>query len=372
GGMLVDTFSWPWVFYINLPIGLVALMIIGVALPPVGNRFAREVDYLGSVLLVASVSALLLITTLGGRVYPWTSAPVLGLCVLFAVLLAAFLMWERRATEPVLPLPMLANPVVAVAAASALTVSACFFAANVFLPSYLQIVLGQNATRAGLRLLPMLLPIMLAAAGSGWLVTKTGRYKVYPVVGTALIALAMALFSLLDVDTDWWVLGLDMIVMGLGFGMIRQNLVIAVQNAVDRGQLGTATASTNFFSSLGGAIGLAAFGAIFTAQLGILLPRVPGSVAVDANSLVSSPQRIRQFDPATAAGVAHAVAGSLHVVFLAAFGVAVASVVIVLFLKELPLRGNAPGRGADGGRDAGRGRPAVDTTGTASSDRHEG
>jgi MFS family permease len=179
----------------------------------------------------------------------------------------------------------------------------------------------------------MLLTIMVSTTVSGRLVTKTGRYKVFPVVGTILMAVAMFSFAQLDVDTSRWLVILDMIVMGAGFGMITQILIVAVQNAVDRRQIGTATATTNFFRSLGGSIGVAVFGAVFSAQLNIWLPRIG-----DPTTLLSSPDRIAHLAPATASGVAHAVADSLHVVFYTGLAIAVLSSILVVFLKEVPLR----------------------------------
>jgi general stress protein CsbA len=170
------------------------------------------------------------------------------------------------------------------------------------------------------------------------LVTKTGRYKVFPVVGTVLMAVAMFAFARLDTDTSRWIVIVDMIVMGAGFGMITQILIVAVQNAVDRRQIGTATATTNFFRALGGSIGVAVFGAVFAAQLNVWLPRtVPGGIA-DPTTLLSSPDRIAHLPAATSAGVAHAVANSLHIVFYTGMAIAVISAILVVFLKEVPLR----------------------------------
>jgi len=340
GGLFVDHLSWHWVFYVNLPLGIVALFMIGAVLPATVNRVKHRIDYVGSVLLVAAVSALLLITVWGGRDYAWGSPTIIGTAVLFVALLGLFIWWEGRTDEPILPMSLFRNPVIAIVSAGLFTVSVCFFAANVFLPTYLQVVRHDGATNSGLQLLPMLLTIMVASTVSGRVVTKTGRYKAFPVIGTLLMAVAMFLFAQLGPDTSRWVVIVDMIVMGAGFGLITQILIVAVQNAVDRRQIGTATATTNFFRSLGGSIGVAVFGAIFAAELTSWLPRtVPGGLAgTDPTTLLASPSRIAHLAPATSTGVAHAVANSLQVVFYVGLAIAVVSAVLMVFLKEVPLQ----------------------------------
>lgn len=328
GGVFVDTLSWRWVFYVNLPFGIAALLMIGAVPSRTANAVRHKVDYLGAALLVAAVCSLLLLTVWGGRDYAWGSPTIIGTALLFLVLLSVFLWWERRAAEPVLPLSMFRNPVISVVSVALFAVAASFFAANVFLPTYLQVVQHDGATNSGLQLLPMLLTIMVATSVSGRIVTKTGRYKVFPVLGTIMIAVAMYLFAQLDTDTSRWVVIVDMVVMGIGFGLITQILVVAVQNAVDRRQIGTATATATFFRALGGSVGVAVFGAVFGAELSARLP----------GRSLGSPSSIAHLPAAASAGVAHAVADSLHVVFYTGLGVAVVSALAVVFLKEVPLR----------------------------------
>jgi EmrB/QacA subfamily drug resistance transporter len=353
GGFFVDTLSWRWVFYVNLPIGLIALVVIATTLPasPVGRQ--HRVDYSGAALLVAGVCALLLATEWGGRSYSWHSGQVLGLLAVAVLCAIGFVLRERVAAEPILPLSMLANPVVAVAAITLFTVSACFFAANVYLPTYLQVVLGRGATNAGLQLLPMLLMIMVATTVSGWLVTRTGRYKVFPMIGTLLIAVAMWLFAQLGPNTSFPVVAADMVVMGLGFGLITQIMVVAVQNAVEQRKIGTATASTNFFRSLGGSLGLALFGAIFSARLhtGLTGAAASGLRSADPRSL--TPGQIRRLGPTAAHDIARAFSTALHGVFYAGLVIALISIVTVLFLKEVPLRGKG-GQGQGGQSQGGQ------------------
>lgn len=362
GGVFVDTLSWRWVFYVNLPIGLAALVLIGLLLPAPQDRRKSTVDYIGAALLVAVICSLLLITVWGGQKYAWGSTPILSLAATTVILGAVLVWWERRVEEPVLPLSMLRLPVVQVVSVTLFLVTGCFFTANFFLPTYLQVVLHDGATTSGIQLLPMLLSIILATTVSGRLVTKTGRYKIFPVIGTALIAIAMFLFSRLDVDTSRALLTVYMVIMGIGFGLISQILIVAVQNAVPRMQLGTATASTNFFRSLGGSIGVAVFGAIFGAGLSNWLPKlIPSDAApgIDPQALLSTPEQIRGLSEEVREGVARSVVESLSPVYLTGCGLAVVAFLVVLFLKEVPLseRPGAPGAGK-GGADKGGDKPA--------------
>jgi EmrB/QacA subfamily drug resistance transporter len=341
GGALVDNTSWRWIFYVNLPIGVVALFLTAVVLQIPQRRIPHKVDYVGAALLVAGVCSLLLVTVWGGQLYAWGSPEIIGLIVGFAVLLAAFLLWERQVAEPILPLPMLATPVVAVASIVFFLATCCFFATTVFLPLYMQIVQGQSAANAGLLLLPMLLSILVTTTGSGWLITKTGKYKIYPVAGTFLMTVAMFLLSRLDASSSRLETTLFMVVMGLGFGMVTQVLVVAVQNTVPREQLGTATGTANFFRSLGGAVGVAVFGAIFASRLTHWLPlHLPASVArnVSPAALIGSPAQVLHLSASVHSGVVESVAQAVHVVFLTATPIAAVAFLVVLTLREVPLR----------------------------------
>jgi len=330
GGSLVDAASWRWIFFVNLPLGAIAFAVVALVMRSSASGRSHRIDVLGAALLVATVVSGMLVAEWGGRIYGWTSAPLLGTAALALLLLGAFIVRERWAPEPIVPPAVLREPVVAVSAAVLFLVSACFFAANVYLPTYFQVVRGHSAVVSGLMLLPMMLAILVATSASGWLVTRWGRYKAFPVAGTALLAVAMVLLATVGADTAPWVVVGGMVATGLGFGLITQILVVAVQNAVDPRRIGVATASANFFRSFGGAVGLAAFGAIVQSRLASGSPLAghdTGSVSAVAK-LSSTARHAAQSNLADALTGAYAIAAVLAVL---AFG-------IVLLLPEVPLR----------------------------------
>jgi EmrB/QacA subfamily drug resistance transporter len=341
GGLLVDHLSWRWVFYVNLPIGAVALAVISSALHLPVQRAQARIDYLGAALLGGAITCVLLATTWGGQQYAWNSAEIVGLAAAAVVLLWAFVAQERRAPEPILPLRLFRDPVFEVVALVLFLTTCAFFAAIVFMPLFLQIVTGASATSSGLLLLPLLLAAAASTAVSGRLISRTGRYKVFPVAGLALMAVGLLLLSRMDAATSQTTASAFLVVFGLGFGMVSQVLVVAIQNAVDRRDIGIATASVNLFRALGGSVGVALFGAIFAGRLDLWLPReVPaGAAGIDVQGLQASPESLRSMPPQVHEGVAQAVAHSLQTVFLVAAPIAALALLVVLFLRELPLRG---------------------------------
>jgi EmrB/QacA subfamily drug resistance transporter len=325
GGLLVDHLSWRWVFYVNVPLGVVALAVITLVLHLPVERIPAKIDYPGAALLAGAVTALLLATVWGGQEYAWSSGEIVGLFAGFFLLLAAFVLQERRAAEPILPLRLFRDPVFSVVSAALFITTCSLFAAIVFIPIFLQVVNGRTATNSGLLLLPLMIASTATTVVSGRLIVRTGRYKVFPVAGLALMAVGLGLLATIDRHTSATTMSVFMLVFGLGFGMVTQVLVLAIQNSVDRRELGIATASANFFRALGGSIGVAVFGAVFTAH---------AVGRVDAQRLQSAPDQLRRLP-----GVIPAVAHAVHWVYLVATPIAVLGLVIVLFLNEYPLRG---------------------------------
>jgi EmrB/QacA subfamily drug resistance transporter len=267
GGFFTSHASWRWIFYINLPLGALALAVLALALPAAGERRRRQVDYLGTVLLAVCLASLVLATTLGGTTYAWGSWQIVGLGVLAAAALAAFVWAEHRAPEPVLPPQLFANPVFRVTCAIGFVVGFALFGALTYLPLFQQVVRGLSPTASGLQLLPLMAGLLAASIGSGQLISRRGRYKAFPIVGTAVAALGLLLLSGLDADTGTVEAGLFMLVLGAGLGFVMQVLVLAVQNAVPYSQLGVATSAATLFRSIGGSLGTAILGAVFANRL---------------------------------------------------------------------------------------------------------
>jgi EmrB/QacA subfamily drug resistance transporter len=339
GGFFVDTLSWRWVFYINLPIGVIALVVIALALPASGQRAHHIIDYLGTVLLAAAVSCLVLLTTLGGSVYPWASAPIYILAGAGVILLIGFLLVERRAAEPVVPLELFRNPVFSLACAIGFSVGFTLFGATTYLPLFLQVVNGASPTISGLRMIPMMLGVVLTSITSGQLISLWGRYKVFPIAGTALMTVGLFLLSLMNENTSLLVESLSMFVLGLGLGMVMQVLVIVVQNAVEYRNLGVATSGVTFFRSIGGSFGTAVFGAIFSNQLAAHLAPLAASLPPGVKlSAAESVAAMRQLPTAVQAEVVHAYALSLSTVFLIAVPIAAMAFILSWLLPEVRLR----------------------------------
>ncbi|MGH8925230.1 MAG: MDR family MFS transporter [Acidimicrobiia bacterium] len=339
GGWFVDNVDWRWVFYINVPIGLVALFVTGSALNLPFVRRARPIDFAGAATLVVSVSALLLAMVWGGNEYEWNSPQIIGLLVTGAVVGLAFLWWERRAVEPILPPRLFRNRTFALTSASGFIIGLAMFGGIVFLPLFLQVVVGASATNSGLLLVPMMGGIIGSSVIGGRLITRTGRYKIFPVVGSALATLAFFLLSTMGVGTVLATASVYMFVLGVGVGMIMPVLVLAVQNSVDHSDMGVATSSNNFFRSLGGAFGTALLGAVFTGQLATRLAGLGSGVG--GGPLTSSPAAIAALPDSVRSQVIEVFASSIGTVFLVALPFTVLALVLSLLTPELPLRETA-------------------------------
>jgi EmrB/QacA subfamily drug resistance transporter len=339
GGFFVDTLSWRWIFYINLPIGAAALLVIALALPGRSDQRHHMIDYLGTVLLAAAATSLVLLTTLGGNTYPWASAPTYILAIAGVICIIGFVLAERRAAEPVMPLELFRNRVFVYASAIGFVVGFALFGATTYLPLFLQVVNGASPTSSGLRLLPLVVGLLLTSILSGQLISRLGRYKVFPIAGTALMTLGLFLLSRMNEQTSVLVESLYMLVLGLGLGLVFQVLVIAVQNAVDYRNLGAATSDTTFFRSIGGSFGTAIFGAIFSAQLTAHLSSLASSLPPGVKlSAAQSVAALRLLPAAVRAEVVHAYTLSLSTVFLVAVPIAALAFVLSWLLPEVRLR----------------------------------
>jgi len=271
GGFFTESLSWRWVFYINVPVGIIALVVTSVVLDIPFHRRDHKVDYTGAGLLVAATSALLLALSLGGKAhnsgFAWGSVQIIGLFVISVALFVGFVAWEIRAPEPILPMRLFRNKVFTLANVIGFILGFTMFGAIVYLPLYLQDVRGASPTMSGLQLLPLMGGVLTSSIGSGRLITKMGRYKMFPIIGLILTSLGFGLMSLIKADTSFLALAGAMIVIGLGMGCIMQVLVLAIQNALPYKDLGVGTSSNTFFRSMGSSIGVAVFGALVTNQL---------------------------------------------------------------------------------------------------------
>jgi EmrB/QacA subfamily drug resistance transporter len=340
GGFFTTHLTWRWIFYINLPLGAAALVALAFTLPSAGERVSHTVDYVGTVLLAVGLSAIVLLTTLGGNTYDWGSAQIVGLGVIGIISLVAFWFAEKRADEPILPPSLWHSSVFRVTSGIGFVVGFALFGALTFLPLYQQVVRGLSPTESGLALLPVMAGVLTASIGSGQLITRTGRYKHFPILGTALATAALVLFSRLNSGTSEFEAGVYMLILGLGLGFTMQVLVLAVQNAVPYEMLGVATSGATLFRSMGGSLGTAILGAVFSTRLGDLLaaklPAGPASAAVEGGQ--ANPAQLERLPGAIRSTYIDSFTDSLDLVFIVAAAVMAVAFLLSWLLEERPLR----------------------------------
>ncbi|MFF9064800.1 DHA2 family efflux MFS transporter permease subunit [Streptomyces sp. NPDC014891] len=349
GGVFTQQLSWRWVFYINLPIGIVALFVIAAVLHIPVRSTRHTIDYLGTFLIASVATCLVLVASLGGTTWAWDSPQIIGLAVLGAVLLVCFVRVERRAAEPVIPLRLFGIRTFSLVAVISFVVGFAMFGAMTYLPTFLQVVQGVTPTMSGVHMLPMVAGMLIMSTGSGQIVSRTGRWKVFPIAGTAVTCIGLLLLHGLTENSSTWEMSVCFFVFGAGLGLVMQVLVLVVQNSVPYADLGVATSGATFFRSIGASFGVAVFGTIFTGRLTGKLDEVftaataagralppgigPEQVAADPRTVARLPADLRP-------SVLHAYATSITDVFLYAAPVVLVAFVVSWFLKEDKLRGS--------------------------------
>ncbi|MFF1293500.1 MULTISPECIES: MDR family MFS transporter [unclassified Streptomyces] len=362
GGLFTDHLTWRWAFYVNVPIAIVVVFAAARTIPVVKSASRPVIDYLGIALVAAGASALILATSWGGNEYAWGSGVIIALFVGGAVALGLFCWVETRAPEPMLPMRLFRNPVFTVCSILSFIVGFAMLGAMTYLPSYLQYVDGDSATVSGVRTLPMVIGLLIASVASGNVVSKTGQYRIFPIVGSLVMGVGLYLMSLMGPDTGAWLESLYMFVLGTGIGLCMQVLTIAVQNTVDYTDLGTATSGVTFFRTLGSSFGTAVFGTIYANSLrpnleeGVARAAQTGSgldPAVIAKA-ATSPEGAHDLPPAVASPIIDAYADTIQTVFLWTVPVAALGFVVALFLKQVQLRDSARAGSTDMGEGFGQ------------------
>lgn len=344
GGFFTEHLSWRWVFYINLPVGVIALVVIAAVLHIPVRRTKHTIDYLGTFLIASVATCLVLVASLGGTTWAWGSAKIIGLAVLSVVLLIAFVFVERRAAEPVLPLKLFRIRTFSLVAVISFVIGFAMFGAMTYLPTFLQVVHGITPTMSGVHMLPMVFGLLITSTVSGQLVSRTGRWKLFPILGTGITAIGLVLLHRLTETSPTWEMSIYFFVFGAGLGLVMQVLVLVVQNAVSYQDLGVATSGATFFRSIGASFGVAIFGTIFTSRLtdklGSALADRPLPPGVSAKGLAADPRAIGQLPSALQQPVLNAYSTSITDVFLYAAPVVLIAFLFAWLLKEDTLRGS--------------------------------
>ncbi|MFJ1704599.1 MDR family MFS transporter [Kitasatospora sp. NPDC088346] len=340
GGFLTDHLSWRWTFYVNLPLGAVALAFIVITLHLPKMRSTAKIDYLGALLLTSGITSMVLITTWGGQEYAWGSKQILGLAALGVASLIGFCYVEQRAEEPVIPLGLFKIRNFTMVSIIGFIVGFAMFGAVAYLPLYQQIVQGASATNSGLLLMPMMFGMLAVSLVVGQIVSKTGKYRIFPIIGTAVMAGGSLLLSTLGTDTGRFASSCYMVVLGAGMGFLMQITMLVAQNSVELKDMGVASSSATLFRTIGGSFGVALFGALFNNQVKETLSGGSsgggggqgGQQALDPTGLKKAPAAVQDL-------AHHAVSNGMHTVFLWGAVISLIAVTAAVFLREIPLRG---------------------------------
>ncbi|MGD0607720.1 MAG: MDR family MFS transporter [Streptosporangiaceae bacterium] len=344
GGVFVDNLTWRWIFYINVPIGIIALIVVASQVPGTLSRVHHTIDYLGTAVLSLAATSFILLTSLGGTTYGWNSAPIWTLGVAGVVLVGVFVVVERRAAEPVLPLHLFKLRAFTVTSVVGFIVGFAMFGAITYLPAFYQVVRGVSPTLSGVRLLPLMAGLLIVSIGSGQIISKTGRYRFWPIAGAGFMTLGLYLLSLVGVGTSSVLGALYMLVLGMGIGGVMQVLVIIVQNAVPHNELGVATSGATFFRSIGGSFGTAIFGAIFSNVLVGNLARHLHGVSLPAgfSSANATPALLSHLPAAVHLGFVSGYAESIQTVFIVAVPIAALAFLATWLIPQVELRKWSP------------------------------
>ncbi len=336
GGFLVEHLSWRWIFTINLPLGLLALAVIGVAFRPHTAQVKHRIDYMGAAFLATALTCVILFTSEGGSLLPWTSPQLWMTLVLGVVAIGGFVYEERLAAEPIMPLELFRHRTFVLVSLIGFVVGVALFGSVTFIPLYLQVVKGSTPSQAGLQLLPMMGGMLVTSIVSGRLISRLGSYRMFPIAGTLIGGVAMALLATLTLDTPLHTMYAYMALLGIGLGMVMPVLTLAVQNTVEFRHMGVATSGATLFRSIGGSLGVAAFGALFSHGLqSRMMHALPAGTALPS---ALGPAAVHQLPDAVRDAYLHAFAGSLHVVYLSAATVIAIAFVLAWFVEDAPLR----------------------------------
>ena len=344
GGWITTAFSWRWIFYINLPLGGAALVYLLAVMKLPGRKVEHRIDYAGGILLGVVATAIILLATWGGTEYQWGSWEIIGLLLIAIAALVAFLAVERRAAEPMLPLHVFKIRNFSVTMAMTFLVGLGLFGAMTFLPFYQQTVQGASPTVSGLLLTPLMVGSAITSILAGALTSKTGKYRIFPIVGGLVMAVGMFLLSRIGVHTSRWQTGVDYVVLGLGMGLMMQMMSLIAQNSVDLKDMGVASSARMFFQQMGGSLGVAAFGAVFAHKLTESLGSAGSATGTKFSSASLDPATVTSLPPAVRDVVYNGIAHAVQTVFLGVAPSAVLIFLLALLIKEVPLRGrDTPG-----------------------------